>query len=224
MSVLSDSRPRKYIIGYSLHAMELYAVRVWLPALLAAALVYRGEDVERAAVTAATVGGIALGVGSVGPVMGGAISDRFRAGGERGRDIHTERGVQPRYWVGDSRALGADSRAGVRTWMGYLGGLFHIFDGVDGDRSAREAGFDDGGAGVSWGSWEGRWGRCSSAAYWTCSRGGWHGALGFTGIALLSVVAVWFLASRAMIEGGFRGRVFRLSTNYVRGGPSTGSG
>ncbi len=77
LSVLSDPRPRKYIIGYSLHAMELYAVRVWLPALLAAALVYRGTDVERAAVTAATVGGIALGAGSVGPVMGGAISDRF---------------------------------------------------------------------------------------------------------------------------------------------------
>ena len=77
LSVLSDPRPRKYIIGYSLHAMELYAVRVWLPALLAAALVYRGADVEKAAVTAATVGGIALGAGSVGPVMGGAISDRF---------------------------------------------------------------------------------------------------------------------------------------------------
>ena len=77
LSVLSDPRPRKYIIGYSLHAMELYAVRVWLPALLSAALVYRGTDVERAAITAATVGGIALGAGSVGPVMGGAISDRF---------------------------------------------------------------------------------------------------------------------------------------------------
>ena len=77
LSVLSDPRPRKYIIGYSLHAMELYAVRVWLPALLAASLVYRGTDVEGAAVTAATVGGIALGAGSVGPVMGGAISDRF---------------------------------------------------------------------------------------------------------------------------------------------------
>ncbi len=77
LSVLSERRLRKYIIGYSLHAMELYAVRVWLPALLAAALVYRGTDVEEAAVTAATVGGIALGVGSVGPVIGGAISDRF---------------------------------------------------------------------------------------------------------------------------------------------------
>lgn len=77
LSVLSDPRSRKYIIGYSLHAMELYAVRVWLPALLAAALVYRGTDIEKAAVTAATVGGVALGVGSIGPVMGGAISDRF---------------------------------------------------------------------------------------------------------------------------------------------------
>ena len=77
LSVLSDRRARAYIIGYSLHAMELYAVRVWLPALLVAALVSRGMEVERAAVVGASVGGVALGMGSVGPVMGGAISDRF---------------------------------------------------------------------------------------------------------------------------------------------------
>ncbi len=77
LRVLSDRRPRAFIVGYSLHAMELYAVRVWLPALLATALVSRGEDVATAAITAATVGGIALAAGSAGPVMGGAISDRF---------------------------------------------------------------------------------------------------------------------------------------------------
>ena len=77
LSVLADGRPRAFIIGYSLHAMELYAVRVWLPGLLAAALAARGADATQAAVSAATVGGIALAAGAVGPVMGGALSDRF---------------------------------------------------------------------------------------------------------------------------------------------------
>ena len=77
VGVLKSRVPRAYIVGYSLHAMELYAVRVWLPALLAAVLVSRGEDVAKAAATAATVGGIALAAGGLGPVVGGAISDRF---------------------------------------------------------------------------------------------------------------------------------------------------
>ena len=77
LDVLKSRIPRSYIVGYSLHAMELYAVRVWLPALLAAVLVSRGEDVTRAAASAATIGGIALAAGGAGPVLGGAISDRF---------------------------------------------------------------------------------------------------------------------------------------------------
>ena len=77
IGALASGRVRSYILGYSLHAMELYAVRVWLPALLAAALVARGVEVEQAAVRAATIGGIALAAGAVGPVLGGAISDRF---------------------------------------------------------------------------------------------------------------------------------------------------
>ena len=75
--VLRNPLTRAYITGYSLHAVELYAVRVWMPALLAAALVARGQDVASAAASAATVGGIALAAGSVGPVLGGAVSDRF---------------------------------------------------------------------------------------------------------------------------------------------------
>ena len=77
LSVLADGRPRAFVIGYSLHAMELYAVRVWLPGLLAAAQAARGADIAQAAASAATVGGIALAAGAVGPVMGGALSDRF---------------------------------------------------------------------------------------------------------------------------------------------------
>ena len=75
--VLRNRLTRAYIAGYSLHAVELYAVRVWMPALLAAALTARGQDVASAAADAATVGGIALAAGSVGPVLGGAVSDRF---------------------------------------------------------------------------------------------------------------------------------------------------
>lgn len=77
LSALADKRSRTFVIGYSLHAMELYAVRVWLPGLLAAAQVARGADTAQAAASAATLGGIALAAGSVGPVMGGALSDRF---------------------------------------------------------------------------------------------------------------------------------------------------
>ena len=66
-----------FVLGYSLHAMELYAVRVWLPGLLAAVLIANGEGTYDATVKAATVGGIALAAGSVGPIIGGLISDRY---------------------------------------------------------------------------------------------------------------------------------------------------
>ena len=77
ISVLKNKAARIYITGYSLHAAELYIVRVWLPALLAAALIARGEDELNAAVGAATIGGLAMASGAIGPVMGGAMSDRF---------------------------------------------------------------------------------------------------------------------------------------------------
>ena len=77
IGVLKNRAARYLIVGYSLHAFQLYAVRVWLPAFLMGALVSKGIDSGQAAVTAATVGGIALAVGSVGPVMGGIISDRW---------------------------------------------------------------------------------------------------------------------------------------------------
>ena len=77
LSVLKNKAARTYIAGYSLHAAELYIVRVWLPALLAAALLIRGEDELSAAVGAATIGGLAMASGAIGPVMGGAISDRW---------------------------------------------------------------------------------------------------------------------------------------------------
>lgn len=77
MTVLKNRPVRLLVLGYSMHAVELYAMRVWLPAFLGAVLVTRGMEPARAAVTAATIGGISLAAGSIGPVMGGMISDRF---------------------------------------------------------------------------------------------------------------------------------------------------
>lgn len=77
LSALRNKAARIYITGYSLHAAELYIVRVWLPALLAAALISRGVDDLNAAVGAATIGGLAMASGAIGPVMGGVISDRW---------------------------------------------------------------------------------------------------------------------------------------------------
>ena len=77
LSALRNKAARIYITGYSLHAAELYIVRVWLPALLAAALVSRGVHNLDAAVGAATIGGLAMASGAIGPVMGGVISDRW---------------------------------------------------------------------------------------------------------------------------------------------------
>ena len=72
------SRPVQFVIlGYTIHALNLYALRVWLPVFLVSILVARGFAEGNAIVTAAEVGGLALAFGAVGPVMGGAVSDRL---------------------------------------------------------------------------------------------------------------------------------------------------
>ena len=77
LSVLRNARARVYTVGYTLHAAELYIVRGWLPAFLTAVLVARGMGHDQAATTGAAVGGLALGLGALGPVMGGLVSDRL---------------------------------------------------------------------------------------------------------------------------------------------------
>jgi MFS family permease len=77
IGVLKKRAVRLYIMGYSLHAAELYIVRVWLPVFLVAILVARGMNNAQAAATAATVAGISLAFGSIGPVIGGILSDRW---------------------------------------------------------------------------------------------------------------------------------------------------
>ena len=77
LAVLKNPVARLYILSYSLHAFELYAVRVWLPAFLTAALVAKGRDYADAVVAGATVAGLVLAAGAVGPIVGGIISDRL---------------------------------------------------------------------------------------------------------------------------------------------------
>lgn len=76
-TVLGNPTVRYLILGYSLHAIQLFAVRVWLPVFLTAVLVARGVSTTQAVVTGATMGGVVLAVGSIGPVMGGIMSDRW---------------------------------------------------------------------------------------------------------------------------------------------------
>lgn len=77
LAAIRNRTARSFVIGYSLHAMELYAVRVWLPGLLATVMITNGTEFNQAAVKSATIGGIALAFGAFGPVIGGALSDRY---------------------------------------------------------------------------------------------------------------------------------------------------
>ncbi len=144
LDVLRDSRSRKYIIGYSLHAMELYAVRVWLPVLLAAALAYRGADIERGRGYRRHGRGHRARNGLCRPGDGRSALRPFRAGLDRERYLHTQRDLQPRHRLDYSLALGADSGSGVRTGVGGLRRLFDIFHRVDRDRANRKIRVHDG--------------------------------------------------------------------------------
>ena len=76
-TVLKSEPVQFVILGYTVHALNLYALRVWLPVFLTTILVARGFSEGNAIVTAAEGGGLALAFGAVGPVMGGAVSDRL---------------------------------------------------------------------------------------------------------------------------------------------------
>ena len=77
LAVFRNSAASYLIFGYAAHALQLFAARVWLPVFLVGALIGRGMSASDAAVEGATLGGLALMTGSVGPLMGGAISDRW---------------------------------------------------------------------------------------------------------------------------------------------------
>ncbi len=77
IAVFRNSAASYLIFGYAAHALQLFAARVWLPVFLVGVLVGRGMSSSDAAVEGAALGGLALMTGAVGPLMGGAISDRW---------------------------------------------------------------------------------------------------------------------------------------------------
>ena len=77
VKVLRNPSVRYLILGYSLHALNLFSVRVWLPIFLVSVLISQGISEHDATIEGSTLGGIALLVGSIGPLIGGTMSDRF---------------------------------------------------------------------------------------------------------------------------------------------------
>lgn len=77
LAVLKDPKVRYLIIGYTMHAVQLQSVRVWLPLFLVAMLTARGFGENESITTAATLASVSLILGSIGPFTGGIISDKF---------------------------------------------------------------------------------------------------------------------------------------------------
>ena len=77
VKVLRNPSVRYLILGYSLHALNLFSVRVWLPIFLVSVLISQGISEHDATIEGSTLGGIALLAGSIGPLIGGTMSDRF---------------------------------------------------------------------------------------------------------------------------------------------------
>lgn len=63
--------------SYALHAWELYVMRVWLPAFLAAVLFARGMESTQAAALGAGAAALMLVMAAPGPALGGILSDRI---------------------------------------------------------------------------------------------------------------------------------------------------
>ena len=65
------------IVAYGGHSWELFVVRAWLAAFLAAALVARGSEITDASATASQWAAVLLALGVVAVFLGGWASDRF---------------------------------------------------------------------------------------------------------------------------------------------------
>ena len=150
VSVLRNRPSRVYIFGYTMHAAELYIVRGWLPAFLTAVLVTRGMGHEQAVTTGAAVGGLALGLGALGPVMGGLVSDRLGRATSAAAIFCVERPVL----VGDGMAgrlsVAAGRRRRDRVRLGHRRGLGNLHHRCHGGRRAGAAWLHHGHAVVPW--------------------------------------------------------------------------
>ena len=82
LKIFADKPMLALNVAYALHTAEMYLARVWLPLLLAAALMRDGMDAAQAAASAAQWAGMMFMTGIAGVLAGGVISDRIgRANG-----------------------------------------------------------------------------------------------------------------------------------------------
>ena len=65
------------MLGYSLHAWELYLMRMWFAPFLVAVLVSNGYNQAVASTVGSTVAGFIMTAGAIGPFLGGMLSDRI---------------------------------------------------------------------------------------------------------------------------------------------------
>jgi len=77
LRVLRHGPLLRTIVAYGGHSWELFVVRAWLAAFLAAALVARGSEITSASATASQWAAILLALGVVAVFLGGWASDRF---------------------------------------------------------------------------------------------------------------------------------------------------
>ncbi|MGH2498983.1 MAG: MFS transporter, partial [Candidatus Limnocylindria bacterium] len=77
LGVLRHGPLMRTITAYAGHSWELFVVRAWLAAFLAAALVARGLDTDEAAAVASLWAAAVLALGIPGVFLGGWISDRL---------------------------------------------------------------------------------------------------------------------------------------------------
>lgn len=75
-SVLRNTRAMRFILAYAMHNWEVFSVRTWMPAFLAAAWVSAGRELEGAAALGATVSGVTLILAALANAFGGWLSDR----------------------------------------------------------------------------------------------------------------------------------------------------
>ena len=141
------------IFGYAIHALQLFAARVWLPVFLVGVLVGRGLSASEAAVEGATLGGLALMAGSVGPLMGGVISDRWGRGGLGLGHLRSQRRLRLAHRLDRRSAAAVHCRPQRSIWVGDSGRLCRILYRHSRGDASREPGIDDGSPGVGGAHW-----------------------------------------------------------------------
>lgn len=74
--VLRNAAAMRYVVAYAAHNWELFGMRAWLPAFLAAMWTAQGVPLGSAAAWGATFGSVVLLVGAGSNLLGGWVSDR----------------------------------------------------------------------------------------------------------------------------------------------------